>query len=94
MEELFKEIVEWAEATFPRSTPESIVNHLKEEILELEAKNNDPLEIADCVIMLFHLAHKHNIDVYSACKTKFNINLQRKWNKPNELGFCTHIKEN
>lgn len=96
----------WAEKTFPKSTPETIVSHLKEEILEVAeavnlgnrvpCKNIDGIseEMADVILLLFHLAHKKGIDLGSAIIDKFEKNQKRIWStEPTKGGHFKHIEE-
>ena len=75
--------------------------HLKKEMEELEdALYDKPVslpkledEIADCTLLLFDLAHLHNIDIIKAMKKKHEINKSRKWGTVNPDGSVEHIKE-
>ena len=94
----YEEIVEWAEATFPKSTYHSVFEHFKSEVKELElavdGDSQDAIadEIADCMMLLYHLSYKLGIEPSEAIFDKFIINQSRSWGEPNELGFCEHIE--
>jgi NTP pyrophosphatase (non-canonical NTP hydrolase) len=97
---------EWAEETFPKSTNASICNHLEREVRELEElcmipdKYTDSFtlrkelseEIADCVLLLMHLAHRNGIDIDNAVLSKHAVNVSRKWGEPDKFGVVEHIK--
>lgn len=88
-----REVHEWAQATFPNQTPASKLAHLRDELKELEEDPGDALEIADCFILLLSISEMAGVDLLSAGETKFEINKNRKWGKPDERGVVKHIKE-
>lgn len=99
-----KDCGQWAEETFPKATPKSILEHLKEEYNELdEAVNNIGLcvgsnniseEMADICLLIFHLAYKENIDLGKAIMDKFEKNRKRIWEtETNEKGYFKHIEK-
>lgn len=98
---LFEEFTAWAAETFPTSTPQSCLNHLKTEILELEKEvaNRSPassLEFADCLMLLMDCASRMGYsweDINAFVKYKFEIVKKRKWGPVNEQGFREHIKD-
>lgn len=111
--ELQRELGEWARATFPHGTSESILAHLKEEIGELEAaiqparsprgyrtrrassERYDAIgeEIADCIILLLHLAHRHGIIAEAEVRKKFERNKRRTWESDdNGRGYRKHVE--
>lgn len=95
----------WATKTFPNAVPQSIVRHIEDEVEELdeitrlaikdESKLSEiPGEMADIILLLFHLAYIKDIDLGQAIVDKFEINKKRKWNtEPNEEGCYKHIEE-
>ena len=74
-----REVGEWGKATFPNSTLLSIMAHLREEVAELDHEVRAGLpkhgparyfgqvaigeELADCYLLLLHLAHRVGIDL-------------------------------
>lgn len=61
-----------------------------------EKKDQVLMEFADCFMLLIDAAaHEQiTIDMLSeATDRKLEINKQRKWGKPNDLGYFEHIKE-
>lgn len=95
LDALQMEMGDWCDTTFPNSTPYTIIRHLKEEIKELEEAIDQelPQEIADCVMLLLHLAHKKKISTRDAVRDKFEVCKKRKWGQPDEHGVVRHIKE-
>lgn len=88
----------WANGVFPDSTPESIANHLSEEVGELlEAiftKSDAREEAADCLLLLLHLAHKLGFSLADAAGVKLAINHIRTWEtEAGEKGYWKHVEE-
>lgn len=100
-ERQFNEITEWQRNTFGQATALSKIEHLKEEVKELEADvasnaTDKRFEFADCFILLFGAAACDGMtyyDILSAIDEKMIINRSRKWGKPNDKGVVNHIKE-
>jgi NTP pyrophosphatase (non-canonical NTP hydrolase) len=92
---LQKEIGAWSDKTFPNSTPETMMRHLKKEVKELWDSNDQEVahEIADCIMLLLHLAHRKKVSARDAIREKFEICKKRKWGKPDKHGVIQHIKE-
>ena len=102
---LQQKIGEWAEATFPHHTDQSIGDHLQEEVAELRAalfehRNGEPLggersrdvgeELADCLILLLTMAWRHNVYLLPIVAAKHSINQRRRWAPPDETGLSHH----
>lgn len=85
----------WSGITFPNSSRETILRHLRDEVTELFAAQDDelPHEIADCIMLLLHLAHKKGISARDVIREKFEICRKRKWGPPDEHGVVRHVKE-
>ena len=89
----------WADETFPQSTAESVINHLKREIIELEEAVKNPTsfniqqEAADCQILLWHLAHKCHFNINEEAADKHRVNKHRKWGKPDAEGVVEHVDD-
>ena len=80
----------WAEETFPKSTPQSVIEHFREEAEEF-AEMGDPEEAADCVLLLLHHASKEGYSLLDEVLKKFRTNTKRTWAKePNEKGYFKH----
>ena len=87
----------WADKTFPKSTNISIIEHLKEEVQELQLAilNNNVEEIgkesADILLLLLHLSFKNEIDIGMEALSKLEINKKRVWDtEPNASGYYKH----
>jgi NTP pyrophosphatase (non-canonical NTP hydrolase) len=90
LDALVEEIGSWAEETFSQSTLNSIIAHLKREIKELADKPCAD-EWADCMILLFHYAHKAQIWASRAVRAKFEIIKKRDYSaEPDEEGVVEH----
>lgn len=99
---------EWGERTFPDSTLLSIMAHLREEVSELDFEVRDwtgrpgPAtefgririgeEIADCYLLMLHLAHRVGIDLGMAAAEKFAKNQHRTWHDDGR-GYAKHVED-
>jgi len=92
---LQREIGEWSDHTFPNSTPETMLRHLKKEVKELwdSDEKGMPHEAADCIMLILHLAHRKGFSARDAIREKFEICKKRKWGKPDRHGVIQHLKE-
>lgn len=96
----YERVTTWQYETFAKSTALSKVKHLAEELDELKFDliNNRPekrLEFADCFILLMGAAKLDGMtyeDICQAIEDKMEINLKRKWQKPDENGVVRHEK--
>jgi len=89
--DLQKATGEFAERTFPKSTPQSVINHFKEESGEF-AEAGDPEEAADCLLLLCHHAHKIGYSLLDEAAKKLRKNMKRKWEtEPNAQGYFKHV---
>lgn len=89
----------WADATFPDQTDSRIMDHLGEEVRELydaiDATFAEPDAVgdglADCLILLLCLAHRHGISAADAVGEKHARNERRVWRFDPERGYDTHV---
>jgi NTP pyrophosphatase (non-canonical NTP hydrolase) len=81
IKELTNEIVVWADEVFPDRDETSALLKLFEEVGELVRDPSQPGEYADICIMIFDLAHMHDIDLSAAIREKIEINKRRSWTK-------------
>lgn len=96
----FQKIRDWQNKTFGRATVNSKIEHLREELIEVENdyKNKNPeinLEFADCFMLLYGAAAAAGLsydDITKAIETKYKINLQRQWGEPDKNGVVKHLK--
>lgn len=85
---------DWADATFPQATTESVLNHLRAEILELCDSDGDPEEAADCLLLLCHFARKRGFSLLDEAAKKLRKNMKREWETVmNADGYFHHTKE-
>lgn len=91
---LQEEVGTWANTTFPKATWDSIMQHLKREVRELEYSTsvNDGEEIADCMILLMHAAFRRRVSAETAIRRKFAICQAREWGEPDEFGVIEHVR--
>ncbi|KKN52375.1 hypothetical protein LCGC14_0612920 [marine sediment metagenome] len=83
----------WAEQQYNQIPNKAICIHLRREVEEL-AENFDPVEAADCFLILIHFAYKNNINLLEEARKKQQINLQREWPaEPDEEGVYRHIEK-
>lgn len=99
--EQFEKITEWQNKTFGKASVLAKIEHLKEEIEELEKEfleNDNKIakedEFADCFILLFGAASAFGMsykDISDCIDSKMKVNYKRKWGKPNEKGVINHV---
>ena len=93
---------EWANKTFPNATLDTIASHFREEALEfvggfkedeLEVgrfnkvePSHDPVEAADCLLLMMHHAHKAGYSLLDEALKKAKINQNRDWDTTDEGG--------
>lgn len=85
----------WSKETFPDSTTQSALEHLKDEIKEIEAEPTNPVEYADALALIMEAAGRSGISarqVLIAYRDKMEINKGRKWSRL-ENGSYKHIEE-
>lgn len=92
LRDLQSEVGSWADETFPHSTPETIVFHLRDEVDSELTPEAEPEEAADVLLLLLHYAHKRDFDLISAAQEKFEVNRSRHWGEPDERGVSVHIE--
>jgi len=65
--------------------PIGAIRHLQEEAKELEAKPDDVVEYADCLLLILDAARRNGMtpdDLLYQAFTKLQVNRRRKWPKP------------
>ena len=98
---LIRSIQDWDARVFgPEDRAKGLVNHLKEEAIELNEavhwgyhKKEISNELADVMILAFCICRSLNIDPYIAIANKFEAIQKRKYHPPDLLGVSRHIKE-
>lgn len=89
---------EWGNRTFPQSTPDTILAHLRDEIDELiearETGEDVAVEAADCFLLLLHFAYRNGFGLVDNALRKHKINVDRTWvTQMNERGYFVHIEQ-
>lgn len=79
LSELQKEQWRWARETFPDEQAPEILEHIKEELSELEGEPSNPLEMADVLLLLLCYASHFGVDLMKAASDKFEVCRQRSW---------------
>jgi NTP pyrophosphatase (non-canonical NTP hydrolase) len=92
IKDLTDNIVDWADSVFPDRTPSSALLKLFEEVGELVRDPTSPGEYADIAIMLFDLAHMHDIDLGEAIREKMAVNRARTW-RITDTGTLQHLDQ-
>lgn len=92
LDSVVSEFLVWAKKTFPRSTRESCLAHLKREIDELSQVDSSPFEIADCIMLLFDMCQRAGYDTVELLRQKLEINKKRKWGEADSEGVVEHVR--
>lgn len=88
----------WGDRKFPKSTLNSIVAHMKDELEEVKEaiEKGNPSEIleelSDIVLLCIHAAYKLGMNLILYVIKKFAVVKLRKWGEPDSRGVCKHIK--
>lgn len=90
--QLQAEIALWADQLNPDRTALSLIAKMLEELGELIAseRQDDPLELADVLILALDLAYIQDIDLADAVMRKMSINRARKW-RIADNGAMSHV---
>lgn len=92
LDNLMREVVAWADATFPHATSQSRANHLLREAKELVDSPDDAEEQADIFFLLAHITRSPQ-RLASAVRAKLEKNKRRTWGVPDADGVVEHISE-
>lgn len=88
---LTEEVFNWAEATFPNRTDQSMFLKMYSEIGEMIDSDGDRLEVADVFILLLDYAKRKKIDLTASVRLKLEINKGREW-AVDTNGVMSHVK--
>lgn len=96
LEEIQREVVTWADQTFPKRTLINTFMKLHVEISELiEGGLEDPKEYADVLILVLDMAHLAGIEnISKAVEQKMDINRSRSWKFNKMSGTFQHEGKN
>lgn len=92
VQDLQADIAEWADQLNPDRTALSLIAKMLEELGELIAseRQDDPLELADVLILALDLAHIKGIDLTDAVVRKMRVNRSRVW-RIADNGAMSHV---
>lgn len=93
LDTLARDIRAWQAKTFPYATPESIYEHLRRERQEQRDDPSNPEEMADLFQLLVALVEANGYDFVDVVATKFAVNLNRRWKKPDAAGVVEHVRD-
>lgn len=96
LDDMVSRLGSWADDTFAPDggyRGPGIVAHLAKEVIELAEDPRDMEELADCVLLLCHLAHQNGGNLHTAIARKFEINKRRTWGQPDANGVVEHVRE-
>ena len=100
LRELQTEVSDWAKRAVPNSCWRGIIQHLRNEVEELDKEEFDPhkdkmgFEMADIVILVCHLAGREGIDLQDFVEKKIIRNNSRIWSEPDKVtGVIHHLKD-
>lgn len=81
LEAVLDDYLAWSLATFPASSPASVVKHLGKELRELEAEPAAAEGIADVVFLAVHLSRRAGVELRT-----------RTWGEPDADGVVEHVR--
>ena len=91
-------LAEWSRATFGSDTERDHIGplrHLAKEAVEAEVRPADPVEIADCLFLVFDAARRSGMTLdtlISVAEQKLLVNKARKWQKPTDDNPVEHVR--
>ena len=100
-----KYVGEWNVSTFPNSSTTGHINHIRQEVDELDAElkllvinptqniRNVAEEAADIFILLLSLAHRFEFDLLLSAADKMRILQSRTWHEADQKGIHHHIAQ-
>lgn len=89
---------EWSQATFGKDSergPLGALRHLEKEAREAQANPTDPMEYADCFLLILDAARRAGIkpmELMRYALAKMEINKSRQWPKPVDDQPVEHIR--
>ncbi|HWX40366.1 MAG TPA: dATP/dGTP pyrophosphohydrolase domain-containing protein [Blastocatellia bacterium] len=90
---------EWSQATFGLDTERDHIGplkHLAKEAIEAQVRPSDPVEIADCLFLVFDAARRSGMTLdtlIAVAEQKLLVNKARKWAKPTSDDPVEHVRE-
>lgn len=74
-----KKVAQWARKVKIGGTTQSRLEHLREEMAELEAAPDNAEEMADMFLILLHHAEEAGVDLLAEARKKHRVNEHRDW---------------
>lgn len=105
LSEFQKYVGKWNVSTFPDSSTTGYINHIRQEVEELDAElkllvinptqniRNVAEEAADIFILLLSLAYRLDFNLLVSAADKMRILQSRNWHPPDEFGIHHHIAQ-
>jgi dATP/dGTP diphosphohydrolase len=90
---------EWSQATFGTDNERDHIGplkHLAKEAVEAQVRPSDPVEIADCLFLVFDAARRSGMTLdtlISVAEQKLLVNKFRKWQKPTDDNPVEHVRD-
>jgi len=87
-------VAKWGNDTFGVGvqTKYGVMAHFVKEVCEFHLSHS-PDEAADCFLLLLQHAHECGYDLFEEAQKKHQVNLGRKWGKPDKDGCIEHIRK-
>lgn len=89
----------WSQATFGVDSERDHIGplkHLAKEAVEAQVRPSDPVEIADCLFLVFDAARRSGMTLDTLIKVaeqKLLVNKARKWQKPTDDNPVEHVRD-
>lgn len=99
LDDLAYDQARWSQATFGRDSergPIGPLRHLEKEAREAQANPTDPLEYADCLLLILDASRRAGISplqLIRAATAKMLVNKGRTWPTPDADGPVEHVRE-
>lgn len=94
---LQNELAEWSDQQFGYNrSPIRPIKHLQREVEELLQSPDDPMEYADCLLLIidaFRMAGGNADELIKYGFQKLEINRQRQWGTPDADGVTEHVRD-
>jgi Protein of unknown function (DUF550) len=99
IQEFWNAQAEWSQATFGTDSERDHIGplkHLAKEAVEAQVRPSDPVEIADCLFLVFDAARRSGMTLdtlIEVAEQKLLVNKARKWSKPTDDNPVEHVRE-
>lgn len=75
------------------NVPKDKIKIIQEMVKPYVNNSPDPVEAADCTMLLLHIAHILKFDLEEEVLKKFEECKKRQWAKPDKDGVIKHVEE-